>query len=50
MNQRTPFIELPSASMQAIYNIIQQVVKSKSPFLFLAKPVLVRKASQDIFT
>ncbi|RKU20405.1 hypothetical protein C6503_06260, partial [Candidatus Poribacteria bacterium] len=32
MNQQMTFIELPSAFMQAIYNIIQQVVKSKIPF------------------
>ncbi|MCY3741863.1 MAG: sigma-54 dependent transcriptional regulator [Candidatus Poribacteria bacterium] len=32
MNQQTTFIELPSAPMQAIYNIIQQVVKAKIPF------------------
>ena len=32
MNQQTTFIELPSAPMQAIYNTIQQVVKSNIPF------------------
>ena len=32
MNQQTTFIELPSAPMQSIYNIIQQVVKSNIPF------------------
>lgn len=32
MNQQSAFIQLPSASMQAIYNTIQQVVKSNIPF------------------
>ena len=32
MNQQTTFIELLSAPMQAIYNTIQQVVKSNIPF------------------
>ena len=42
MNQRTTFIELPSAPMQTIYNIIQQVVKSKIPF-FIAGETGVAK-------
>ena len=32
MNQQSAFIELPSASMQEIYNTIQQVLKSNIPF------------------
>ena len=32
MNQQLAFIQLPSTSMQAIYNTIQQVVKSNIPF------------------
>ena len=32
MNQQSAFIELPSAPMQEIYKIIQQVVKSNIPF------------------
>ena len=33
MNQQTAFIELPSAPIQAIYETIQQVVKSNIPIL-----------------
>ena len=32
MNQQSVFIQLPSAPMEAIYNTIQQVVKSNIPF------------------
>ncbi len=32
MNQQSAFIQLPSAPMQAIYNTVQQVVKSNIPF------------------
>ena len=49
MNQQTTFIELPSAPMQSIYNIIQQVVKSNIPFFITGETGVGKEASQDIF-